>query len=57
MRSSIDDIFFKSKMFTEYITKMFCESVCFIVQWNLSIAVTIGAKFSGCFRQVAALMK
>ena len=27
------------------------------IQWNLSIAVTIGAKFSGYFRQVAALMR
>ena len=26
------------------------------VQLNLSIAVTIGAKFLGCYRQVAALM-
>ena len=28
-----------------------------IIQWNLSIAVTIGAKFFGCYRQVAALMR
>ena len=27
------------------------------VQWNLSIAVTIGAEFFGCYRQVAALMR
>ena len=27
------------------------------IQWNLSIAVTIAAKFFGCYRQVAALMR
>ena len=27
------------------------------IQWNLSIAVIIGAKFFGCYRQVAALMR
>ena len=32
-------------------------AVCMYVQWNLSIAVTIGAKFFGCYRQVAALVR
>ena len=27
------------------------------IQWNLSIVVTIGANFFGCYRQVAALMR
>ena len=31
--------------------------IMIIIQWNLSIAVTIGAKFSGCYRQVAALVR